>query len=95
MDIENTPPPQLTTAQITEFTALCTELEDAAGDCDGDRAALILQRIGDIHPLLSRFMAEGIVEHGFASLARRMGDDDPKAYAIVRDMADKFGGDPR
>lgn len=96
MNIENTPPPQLTPDEIGQFTALCAELEDAAGDCDGDRAALILRRIADIHPALSQFMAEGIVEHGFASLSQRMGQGDPKAYAIVADMQAKFGeGNPR
>lgn len=96
MDISNTPPPQLTPDDIGRFTALCTELEDATEDRDGDRAATILERIREIHPLLSQFMAEGIAETGFAKLSERMGQDDPQAYAIVRDLEAKFGeGNPR
>lgn len=93
MDISNTPPPQLSPDEIGRFTALCDELEDAAEDNDGDRAALILERIHEIHPLLSQFMAEGIVEQGFANLSERMGADDPQAYAITRDLIGKQQGE--
>ena len=91
MDISNTPPPQLTAEQISQFSALCDELQDAAEDHDGDRAANILESIREIHPLLSKFMAEGIVETGFANLAKRMGDGDPAAYSIVRELEAKHG----
>lgn len=85
-----TPPPQLTPDEIGRFTALCAELEEAAENNDGDRAAAILGRIREVHPLLSKFMAEGIVEKGFANLSERMGQDDLRAYAIVRDLQAKF-----
>lgn len=94
MDISDTPPPQLTPDQVGQFTALCAELEGAAEDRDGARAAGILESIRQIHPLLSRFMAEGIVEQGFANLSERMGEGDAQAYAIVRDMNARFGPPP-
>jgi hypothetical protein len=92
MNSNNTPPPSLTPEAKAHLIALCAELEDAAGDRDGDRAVAILHRIGsEVSPEVGRFMADGLAESGFARLAQRMGEDDPVAYGIVRDLITQFG----
>jgi hypothetical protein len=84
-------PPALTPEARAHFMALCAELEDAAGARDGDRAVKILHRISaEVSPEVGRFMTEGLADRGFARLAARMGEDDPVAYGIMRDlMAEK------
>jgi hypothetical protein len=92
MTSNNTPPPSLSPEAKAHLVALCAELEDAAGNRDGDRAVAILRRISvEVHPEVGRFMADGLAESGFARLARRMGEDDPVAYGIVRDLIAEFG----
>lgn len=84
-------PPALTPEAKAHLMALCAELEDAAGNRDGDRAVEILHRISaEVSPEVGRFMTEGLAEAGFARLAARMGEDDPVAYGIMRElMAEK------
>ena len=90
MTSNNTPPPNLTPEAKAHLVALCAELEDAAHD--GDWTVRILERIGtEVHPAVAQFMAEGLVEDGFAPLSERMGAGDPTAYTTVAGLVAKFG----
>jgi hypothetical protein len=88
----NVPPPYLTPGAMAHLMALCKELEDAAGDRDGDRAVQILHRISaEVSPEVGRFMTDGLVERAVTRLAARVAEGDPVAYGIVRDLVAWFG----
>ncbi|MFL6115607.1 MAG: hypothetical protein ACJ786_30305 [Catenulispora sp.] len=95
MNAKNTPPPQITPEAKARLLELCAELEDAADHRDGDRAVAILHRIStEVSPEVGRFMSEGLAESGFARLSRQMGENDPVAYGILRDLMAEFGPAP-
>lgn len=85
-------PPELTPQARARLMELFAELEDAAGNGDGDRGVEILERIStEVHPDIAEFMMDGLIDVGFATLSKRMGDDDPHAYKVMRDMIAKYG----
>jgi hypothetical protein len=89
MTSNNTP---LTPEDEAHFVALCAELGHALGTNDRDQRQRVLDRIAtEVHPDLARHFIEGLADVGFANLSARMGADDPKAYAVARDLIAEFG----
>lgn len=85
-------PPELTPQARARLMELIAELEDAADNGDGNRGVEVLKRISaEVHPDIAEFMMDGLIDSGFARLSKRIGDDDPQAYTILRDMIAKFG----
>lgn len=85
-------PPELTPQARARLMELFAELEDAAGNNDGNRAVEILKQVStEVHPDIAEFMMDGLIDAGFATLSTRMGAGDSHAYKVLRDMIAKYG----